>query len=110
MRDVILYCCAATLLNGVVVMNFRIPDERFNVLLLLVPTFVALVIGVPMWLFLAAELNWLAGILAIIAPLFVVPLIERVVSPRRRVWLSWVFLMFGVVCARSAVHSASWLW
>ncbi len=71
--------------------------------------FIALIIGVPLWLYLIAELSLAAGIGALILPLLLVPPFERILSPPRRIGLSWAALVFGVVCARLAVHSPSWL-
>ncbi|MGH7153924.1 MAG: hypothetical protein ACREF3_08325 [Acetobacteraceae bacterium] len=109
MGDQTLFVSASVLLNIVSLMNFRIPDERVNMLLLIVPTFIAVVVGVPMWMYVVAEVSVVGGIGAAIAPILLVPRIERLLEPRRRIWLSWALLVVGVVCARSALHSPFWL-
>lgn len=109
MRDEILFICASTSLNVVSLMNFRIPQDRVNVLLLILPTFIAVVVGIPMWMYVVAEVSVVGGIGAAIVPILFVRRVERMVEPRRRVWLSWAFLVLGVVCARSALHSPFWL-
>ncbi len=109
MRDELLYLGAATSLNVVVYMNFRIPDERFNVLLLMLPTFAAAVVGIPMWLYLTVELDRFAGVCVAILPFLVVPEIERVASPSRRIGASWAATAFGLVCAHFAVRAAFWI-
>ena len=65
MRDELMYLAATTALNLVAIMNFRIPDERLNVLLLILPTFFAVVIGIPLWLYLTSEVSVLAGVCAV---------------------------------------------
>ncbi len=109
MRDELLYLGASISLNLVTFVSFRIPDERFNVLLLMLPIFIALIIGIPLWLYLTAELSLVAGIGALVLPLLLVLPSERILSPRLRIGLSWAALAVGVACARLAVHSPSWL-
>lgn len=109
MGDQILFVSASTLLNIVSLMNFRIPDERVNMVLLIVPTFIAVVVGVPMWMYVVAEVSIVGGIGAAIVPVLFVRRVERLLEPRRRIWLSWALLVVGVGCARSALHSPFWL-
>ena len=109
MRDELMYLCATTALNLVAVMNFRIPDERFNVLLLMFPTFVALVIGIPMWLYVTSEVSVLVGVCAVLIPLPLILAIERILSPYGRIGLSWCAVAFGAACAHYAIHSPFWL-
>lgn len=109
MRDQILFICASVSLNFVSLMNFRIPDERVNMLLLIVPTFIAVVVGFPMWMYVIAEVSIAGGIVAVLVPILFVPRVERMMAPRRRIWLSWALLVVGVGCARSALHSPFWL-
>lgn len=109
MRDQILFVGASTSLNVVSLMNFRLPYERVNVLWLIVPTFIAIVVGVPMWMYIVSEVSIVGGIGAAIVPILFVRRVERVVGPSRRVWVSWAFLVVGVACARFALHSPFWL-
>jgi hypothetical protein len=108
MRDELTYLFATTALNLVAIMNFRIPDERFNVLLLILPTFFAVVIGIPLWLYLTSEVSLLAGICAVLMPFPLVLAIERMLSPYGRIGLSWCVVAFGVGCAHYATHSPFW--
>jgi len=109
MRDEFWYLGASVALNLVVLMGFRIPDERFAVLLLVFPIFIALIIGFPLWLHLTAEFGLVVGIGALALPFLLTFPCERLLSPRRRIGLSWVALMLGVACARLALHAPSWL-
>ncbi|MBN9563763.1 MAG: hypothetical protein J0H14_24025 [Alphaproteobacteria bacterium] len=109
MRDELWYLGASSALNLVVLMGFRIPDERFAVLLLIFPMFIALIIGIPLWLYLTAEFGMPMGMGALVLPLILIFPCERLLSPRRRIGLSWAVLVFGVACARLALHAPSWL-
>ena len=109
MRDELWYLGASIALNLVVLMGFRIPDERFAILLLIFPMFIALIIGIPLWLYLTAEFGLMAGIGALVLPFLLVLLCERLLSPQRRIGLSWVALVLGAACARLALHAPFWL-
>jgi len=109
MRDELMYLATTTALNLVAIMNFRIPDERSNVLFLIVPTFFAVVIGIPMWLYVTLEVSVLVGVCAVLIPLPLVLAIERMLSPFGRIGLSWCVAAFGAVCTHYATHSPFWL-
>jgi hypothetical protein len=109
MRDELWYLGASISLNLVVLMGFRIPDERFAVLLLIFPMFIAVIIGIPLWLYLAAEFGLVVGVGALVLPFLLIFPCERLLSPGRRIGLSWVALLLGVACARLALHAPSWL-
>jgi hypothetical protein len=62
-----------------------------------------------MWLFLMASISMPAAISAAVVPVLLVSWLERALSPRKRIALSWGIAVGGAACAHFAVHSPFWL-
>ncbi len=108
MRDAVLFFAAATLLNVVSLINMRLPDSGTNILVIL-PTFAAVVIGVPMWLYATAQYSIAGGIVAGLVPYLLVRRAERMLPPRQRIVFGYLVLVLGLVCAHFAVRAPTWL-
>lgn len=108
MKDLILFPAAASFLNTASLLSFRAPDDETH-LLMIIPTFAAVVVGVPLWLFSAIELTVIGAICAAIFPFLAVRSIERRVTARSRLLMIWVLCLTGLAIAHFAVHAPTWL-